>query len=429
MEKRARVVISTLADMEFVPSIMNLAQLRRKKDISDLTFQVGGMNDPKRGRFYVLWKNGNLLVIQAEPFRRPGVEYAIGAPYSTYSEEGRAYLHLLEVIQTMLDTLVYDGEKNWAHLVRQKDNTYRLIYTTKRFVQKCSIWTKVIDLDEIELTRFYSAAQWEGVYQGKDVDLWIGWDDGWGSYVSAEANGHKIMQSVGLGHYTFEFLGPVAKNGAIIGTVFDAVIGRSITCGDRAAVFGAVADIQRHGVLLGGLNRGDIYITDHGVKFTNIAAASYHRNLDELADEAEICHWNRLAQIFDYDLEDGRCMTVSSSRPYRSFFFVIPRLPTPGRPVRLTHEEMMLRWTWATQNTYPQPKVARFPRLTGNSRQEKCPERGVISLPPDDDSETQRNRVKVTGENSSTVSRRYHLNIRSHPYPRSGFRRLLLPQE
>lgn len=61
---------------------------------------------------------------------------------------------------------------------------------------------------------------------GKDVDLWIGWDDGWGSYVSAEANGHKIMQSVGLGHYTFEFLGPVAKNGAIIGTVFDAVIGR-----------------------------------------------------------------------------------------------------------------------------------------------------------------------------------------------------------
>lgn len=90
-----------------------------------------------------MFQNGNLLVIQAEPFRRPGVEYAIGAPYSTYSEEGRAYLHLLEVIQTMLDTLVYDGEKNWAHLVRQKDNTYRLIYTTKRFVQKCSIWTKV----------------------------------------------------------------------------------------------------------------------------------------------------------------------------------------------------------------------------------------------------------------------------------------------
>lgn len=51
----------------------------------------------------------------------------------------------------MLDTIVFDGEKNWAHLVRQKDNTYRLVYTTKRFVQKCSIWTKVLTHHDLSM--------------------------------------------------------------------------------------------------------------------------------------------------------------------------------------------------------------------------------------------------------------------------------------
>jgi len=33
------------------------------------------------------------------------------------------------------------------------------------------------------------------------------------------------MHSLGLGHYTFEFFGPVAKNGTIVGVVSEAVIG------------------------------------------------------------------------------------------------------------------------------------------------------------------------------------------------------------
>lgn len=33
------------------------------------------------------------------------------------------------------------------------------------------------------------------------------------------------MHSLGLGRYTFEFLGPVAKNGTIVGVASEAVIG------------------------------------------------------------------------------------------------------------------------------------------------------------------------------------------------------------
>lgn len=62
---------------------------------------------------------------------------------SHYLEEHRALWHLQEVIQTMVDTIVFDGENNWAHLVRMKDNNYRLVYTKRRFIHNCPIWTKV----------------------------------------------------------------------------------------------------------------------------------------------------------------------------------------------------------------------------------------------------------------------------------------------
>lgn len=62
---------------------------------------------------------------------------------SYYLEEHRALWYLQEVIQTMLDMIVFDGENNWAYLVRLKDNSYRLVYKKRRLIPNCLIWTKV----------------------------------------------------------------------------------------------------------------------------------------------------------------------------------------------------------------------------------------------------------------------------------------------
>lgn len=52
--------------------------------------------------------------------------------------------YIQEVIQTMLDDIVFDGENNWAYLVRlPKGNTYRLVYDKRRLVRDYTIWTKV----------------------------------------------------------------------------------------------------------------------------------------------------------------------------------------------------------------------------------------------------------------------------------------------
>lgn len=70
-----------------------------------------------------------------------------------YLEEHRALWHLQEVIQTMLDTIVFDGENNWAHLVRLKDNSYRLVYKKRQLIHNCPIWTKVSKSKVYRFTR------------------------------------------------------------------------------------------------------------------------------------------------------------------------------------------------------------------------------------------------------------------------------------
>lgn len=133
-------------------------------DISGLTLQIAGENVFGKGRFYMLWRvvilfshlanvvseataaeqDGNFIVIQAAPWWRRGLAPNHTLPImSHYLEEHRALWHLQEVIQTMLDTIVFDGENNWAYLIRLKDNTYRMVYEKRRLVNNCPIWTKV----------------------------------------------------------------------------------------------------------------------------------------------------------------------------------------------------------------------------------------------------------------------------------------------
>jgi hypothetical protein len=102
---------------------LTIRKLRRTTDFQNLTFRIGGYTEHDQGRFYHLWKNGEVLSIQAEPYRRQGIDYSDTSQcWSTknFSSDKEAYFYLQEVLQTMLDTLQFGTENNWAHLVRQK---------------------------------------------------------------------------------------------------------------------------------------------------------------------------------------------------------------------------------------------------------------------------------------------------------------------
>ncbi|KAF9238649.1 hypothetical protein BU15DRAFT_62386 [Melanogaster broomeanus] len=268
--------------------------LRRKMDIRNLTLYVTGQNNIEKGRFYMLWRDGNFIVIQAEPSCRPGITYDPAMPFSHYLAEYRAFNYLQEV------------------------------------------------------TRLVDGLFWEGIYNGQEVDLYIGWEDVWGAYITFESRGQKLMHSLGLGHYTFELLAHVSKNGMIIGLMMEAYVGHTggITLADRPAVFEAVADIQRHGVLLR-FQRNDIFITKQGVRFASMSSATLYRDQDALAEAAESVHWKTLADMFDNIDNDPFGGQLSSSRSMPSTSYVIPRLPSPGRPVSFTAEEAFIRWAFS----------------------------------------------------------------------------------
>ncbi|EGO03028.1 hypothetical protein SERLA73DRAFT_176533 [Serpula lacrymans var. lacrymans S7.3] len=326
--------------MEFGPG--GLAELKDKIDISQLTLKACGQNHVDRGMFYCLWRNGHCIFVQAEPFCRPDIDYS--NYYQDFSPENTAYNYVLEVLQTMLDQIEF-GRSNWAYLVRQKDGMYRLIYKNRRLIKDCEIWTKTVDLLDIEVTKFLFLNDWIGKYEGREVDLLIGWDDSFACCVTMTNQGHKTMCSLGLSKYTYDLIAHVTYNGLLIGLMTEAALGRQIIASDRAAVYEAVADIQSHGILHGGLLEDNIYVTDQGIRFTNLSAVTYYHDRDELAKEAEILHWKILARIFDVQVDSND--RIGPIRNIKTNTIVIPRLPTPDRPLSATQELAMMHLIWS----------------------------------------------------------------------------------
>lgn len=339
--------------MEYASKDLTIHKLRRTTDFENLTFRIGGYTEHDQGRFYHLWKNGEVLSIQAEPYSRPGIDYSQSSEgWSTrnFSSDKEAFFYLQEVLQTMLDSLQFGTENNWAHLVRQKDNTYSLIYTRKEFVRlKCPVWTKKVNLNDIEVTRIVDCALWEGIHEGMEVDLFMGIHALWSCFVAAESLGHKLMNEAGVSHYTFKLLAHVYKSGMIIGVMCEPIIGRRVCPTDRAAVFAAVADIQRHGILMGSLLPHDILITPEGVRFLNISAVRFYKDHDLLAAAAETSHWAELAKTFGSGMIAPH--TPFGSRAREALPYVIPRLPSPGRPVYTSPELAMMRFVWSVMTS------------------------------------------------------------------------------
>ncbi|KAG1740670.1 hypothetical protein EDB19DRAFT_1828469 [Suillus lakei] len=339
--------------MEYASKDLTIHKLRRTTDFENLTFRIGGYTEHDQGRFYHLWKNGEVLSIQAEPYSRPGIDYSQSSEgWSTrnFSSDKEAFFYLQEVLQTMLDSLQFGTENNWAHLVRQKDNTYSLIYTRKEFIRlKCPVWTKKVNLNDIEVTRIVDCALWEGIHEGMEVDLFMGIHALWSCFVAAESLGHKLMNEAGVSHYTFKLLAHVYKSGMIIGVMCEPIIGRRVCPTDRAAVFAAVADIQRHGILMGSLLPHDILITPEGVRFLNISAVRFYKDHDLLAAAAETSHWAELAKTFGSGMIAPH--TPFGSRAREALPYVIPRLPSPGRPVYTSPELAMMRFVWSVMTS------------------------------------------------------------------------------
>ena len=210
------------------------------------------------------------------------------------------------------------------------------------------------------------------------------------------------------------------------------------TPADRTAVYEAITDILRHGIYFL-FDIADIYITARGVRFASASSAKYYQDRDVLAKEAEFM-WETLANIFDHMDDDPLKDRLVGSRLLGSCGFIIPRLPSPGRPIATTPEEAIIRWIWSitlSDECYYFNDLAfkKLHALYGSSersvtrREKRIKGDNRALLPPDDFSCDLGVAVARTGSMDKPLVANRASVARQHPYARPRSTRLLLPKE
>lgn len=133
-----------------------------------VTAYVGGRNEAI-GRYYALWKNGQMLVIQATTDAIPYIDY--GAQPVAQAKLDRDHRFGLQRIQTLLDVVEF-GRTNWAYLIVRDDGSYRLLYRNKPlYAISCLTWAPLVDESEITITKFINCEDRHGFWDGNVVSI------------------------------------------------------------------------------------------------------------------------------------------------------------------------------------------------------------------------------------------------------------------
>ncbi|KAF7373626.1 hypothetical protein MSAN_00573000 [Mycena sanguinolenta] len=291
-------------------------------------------NNEAYGRFYVLKKatpaGDQLMVIQASAVI-PESHMAIEVVERCSSQWGKQYTDGLEIIQTLLPRIQF-GQTNWAYLVGN-DNNYRLIHKHQPLPIVTEIpWCPLVDESDIEITHFLYAEDRHGIWNGVEVDLFMAWDASYTNHLQKRMAAHRLLMERNLEHLTFRAVGHVVRDGTaeICGLMTEASYGRIFEYCDRSAVYKAIAQIERAGLLFTGIHTSNIMITADGqVRFLSLCALM--RQPDDpikRAEECEYWHWEQLEKVFE-ELKLSR-NPIPPPREQRSTSFFLPQFPAPA---------------------------------------------------------------------------------------------------
>ncbi|EPQ55924.1 hypothetical protein GLOTRDRAFT_60723 [Gloeophyllum trabeum ATCC 11539] len=244
----------------------------------------------------------------------------------------------VEIIQTMLGSIEW-GRTNYAYLVRESSGSYRLMYRNK--VPRpltCHLWAPTVDIKEIDVTRWLDQRIYrEGIWRGREVNLKImDSPESWvADMVSSEIDGARTLTALG---YSFEVLGIVTSNGGVVGIMYEIPVGRVVQYHDRAALYDAFADLQKHRVVYRGITTTNVIITDKGVRLLDASTVLvFGEDEDEdLERYGETWHWERLAKLFEEYKQRPNVMPLA--REVNAYKMVIPRLPSLYRELILDPE-------------------------------------------------------------------------------------------
>ncbi|KAF4586279.1 hypothetical protein EYR38_010554 [Pleurotus pulmonarius] len=355
---------------------------------------IGGRNEPGI-RTYLLYKDGELLVVEAPP--------------STISQDGdydqmhdrecweKEYDYTLEKIQTAARTIDF-GRTNWAYTILQPDGGCRIVHRNRpTFKVTYPTWAPVVDEGDIEITKWISAEERLGIWKGQEVDLLVGWDDRRLKEIEQTMRAYRLLQGLDL---TFEILAHVARDGQVVGVVMEPAIGRMVEHCDRAQVFEAIARVESRGLLYGSIHQSNIMISGGKVRLTNIATT---RPFTPDEPEEKQYHWTALRLMFD-SLRGG----VNFMTPPRTWPQQLQYIPSPLAPER-PRPSFVKIWFVGT-NTLLFPEEPRKKRTRTAKR--------LISGRTRPQENTAEHATSITSIHSVSA-RLLERNHADYPYPRS----------
>ncbi|KAF8988971.1 hypothetical protein BDQ17DRAFT_1434787 [Cyathus striatus] len=195
---------------------------------------------------YALWKGGHLLIIQVPCISKRDPYYYVDNE-ETQEELERDYRNVLEIIQSIIDTIEFD-KTNWACLTR-KSGSYQLVQKMKKYPSfMAPLCAPFIEESEIKLKRFINGNVEErvGEWNGQEVDIYRAWNPESLYRLHVMYENYRALEALDL---TFQVLGNlVDSDGTIVGLVTEPNVGREIRNEDRSLVYKAIANLQKQGI-------------------------------------------------------------------------------------------------------------------------------------------------------------------------------------
>ncbi|KAJ7146184.1 hypothetical protein C8R44DRAFT_9100 [Mycena epipterygia] len=303
---------------------------------------ISGQNEAY-GRFYVLRKStpggDQLIVIQASAVV-PESHMEIEVAMRCFPEWDRQFEEGLETIQTLLPTIQF-GRTNWAHLIGSANN-YRIVLKQQPLPIVTEMpWCPLVEERDIEVTGWVWAQDRHGVWNGKEVDLFMAWDHIYVGFLAKTMAAYKLLIKRNLEHLAYPAVGHVVRNGTadICGIMTEPAYGRMVEFKDKSAVYKAVAQIERAGLLYTGLKASNVMLTDDGqVRLTGLCALGCQpEDPTARAKDLAFWHWEELERLFK-ELECGP-NPIPPQRKMARVPLCLPPFPAPERAPSIT--------TWA----------------------------------------------------------------------------------
>ncbi|PFH48849.1 hypothetical protein AMATHDRAFT_5430 [Amanita thiersii Skay4041] len=243
-------------------------------------FIIQALYIPEDGYTVCLWKNGKFLTIQLPtPSTDPDsdvVEY--------FNKE---YL----AIQEHLSDIVL-GKTNWAYFLINKDGKRTLAYRQRPMYKiKYPPYAPLIHEDEIQYIRPVRGYLREGLWKGRHVDVWVGWNDHSLRQLERQMRSYDLLRSLDV---TYGVLGHIIDSqGNIIGMVTEPAYSRPFQATDLLAIDDAMARMRKLGIYYT-LNECNVVMSlDGKVRFTHVWSV---RPLKSGEEEFERLYQQKLMQ-------------------------------------------------------------------------------------------------------------------------------------